>query len=431
MLTIAWSVAGWTMAEGGTWVRRAARWIAALLLIFLIAGGGGFAYWLHATGEPPPLAIDPIEGNIATVGASSVTYVPGIGPRAYGDCTRVLSLDGGGVRGLVPALILAEIEGRTGQPISTSFDLIVGTSTGSILALGLTRPSNADAHKPALSADDLVKLYRDQAGRIFPSSLGPLRYLRRIFRPKFDPSEVEALFRSYFEDVRLQEALTNVAVPAYDIETNSRVWFVSWGRQGRFYMRDIVRGATAAPTFFPPARVAYLTPGKTIEYLSLVDGALFANNPAQDALAYGEVMRDNKVPMLLVSIGTGRSMRKHTFNEAWGWGVLGWMDPLLEIAFSDPAIDGIVERKLEGHGDYYRVQVDLGAPPIGLDDSSAEAIARLEARTRDFMTEHHDAIDGIVTHLKLPRAPGCGPSIGADYERPDGPRDRVAAPPRS
>jgi predicted acylesterase/phospholipase RssA len=419
------------MANGKTGAGRTALRVIVLFLSLSIAGGGaGFAYWLHTTGKPPPLVINPIEGDIAAVGPSSVTYVPGIGPRTYGDCTRVLSLDGGGVRGLVPALILAEIERRTGQPISASFDLIVGTSTGSILALGLTRPNNADAHKPALSASDLVNLYRDRAGTIFPSSLGPLRYLRRVFRPKFNPSDVEALFRSYFEDVRLQEALTNVAVPAYDIETSNRVWFVSWGGQGRFYMRDIVRGATAAPTFFPPARIAYRTPEKTIAYLSLVDGALFANNPAQDALAFGQAMRDRKLPMLLVSIGTGHSSRKYTFNEAWGWGVLGWMDPLLEIAFSDPAIDGIVERQLQGHGDYYRVQVDLGTPPIALDDSSPDAIARLEARTRQFMKEHHDEIDGIVAQLKFPRAPECGPTIGADYERPEGPRERDPEPPR-
>jgi len=411
--------------ETGIGIGRRVLGIGAVLIILLIVVVScGFAYWLHATGAPPPLSINPIEGEIATVGEGGVTYVPGIGPRTYGDCTRVLSLDGGGVRGLVPALILAEIERRTGRPISASFDLIVGTSTGSILALGLTRPSNADAHKPALNANDLVALYRDQVGRIFPSSLGPLRYLRRIFRPKFDPGDVEALFRSYFEDVRLQESLTNVAVPAYDIETSNRVWFVSWGGQGRFYMRDIVRGATAAPTFFPPARVAYRARGNEIRHLSLVDGALFANNPAQDALAFGQVMRDNKLPLLLVSIGTGRSAQKYTFNEAWGWGVLGWMDPLLEIAFSDPAIDGIVERKLEGHGDYYRVQVDLGTPAIALDDSSPSSIARLEARTRVFLTEHPDAIDGIVAQLKLPRAPECGPTIGADYERPDGPRQR-------
>jgi hypothetical protein len=294
------------------------------------------------------------------------------------------------------------------------------------LALGLTRPSNADARAPALTASDLVKLYRDQAQRIFPYSFGPLRYLRRIFRPKYDPQDVESLFHLYFEDVRLQEALTNVAVPAYDIASNRRIWFLSWSSaQGGLYMHNIVRGATAAPTYFPPARIPYGRKGKTIIYASLVDGALFANNPSQDALEFGKKIRAGNDPnILLVSIGTGRSERKYTFNEAWSWGVLGWMDPLLEIAFSDPAIDDIVRRALEGHGDYDRLQVDLGAPPVDLDDSSPAAIERLEASTKLFIKQHNDEIDRVARELAMPRSPQCGPRIGADYERPEGPRVR-------
>ena len=141
-------------------------------------------------------------------------------------------------------------------------------------------------------------------------------------------------------------------------------------------------------------------------------------------MTLGKIMRDTDQLMLLVSIGTGRSPRKYSFNEAWSWGVLGWIDPLLEIAFSDPAIDAIVGRALEGHGDYFRLQTDLGMPPIELDDSSPEAIERLKARTRDFMTEHADVLDQLIYQMKLPKAPDCGLHIGADYERPDGPRVR-------
>ena len=153
-------------------------------------------------------------------------------------------------------------------------------------------------------------------------------------------------------------------------------------------MRDIVRGATAAPTYFPPARIAYRRHGDVIDYVSLVDGALFANNPSQNALEFGKTIRpDDNPAVLLLSIGTGRSARKHSFNEAWNWGVLGWIDPLLEIAFSDPAIDGIVSRALEGHGDYYRLQVELGTPPVELDDFIA---GRAEApRTGHARFPHH------------------------------------------
>lgn len=397
--------------------------LCSVLLVVLVSGA---AMWLIALGQAPPAPPVLPQAEVPHQTELGVTSVPRLGPRTYGDCTRILSIDGGGVRGLVPALILAEIERRTGRPIYQQFDLIVGTSTGSILALGLTRPSNADAHKPAYSAQDLVQLYRDHAQRIFPSSFAPLRYLRRIFRPKFSPHDVEAIYETYFEDVRLIEALTNVAIPAYDIENNRRLWFLSTtSSQGDLLMRDVVRGATAAPTYFAPARLSLTSPMSPSGSVALVDGALFANNPSQDALLLGKKLRDEEgQSVLLLSIGTGRSARKHTFEQAWGWGVLGWMDPLLEIAFSDPAIDEIMSRTLEGSGSYFRLQVDLGAAAVELDDSSPAAAQRLDESTELFMKTHEDDMARVVAELALPRAPQCGLPRGADYERPEGPRLR-------
>lgn len=400
--------------------------LTKLLLVLLVLFVSGTALWLIALGHAPPAPPNVLQAELPHKTELGVAWVPRLGPRTYGDCTRILSIDGGGVRGLVPALILAEIERRTGRPIYQHFDLIVGTSTGSILALGLTRPSNADAHKPAYSAQDLVQLYRDHAQRIFPSSFGPLRYLRRIFRPKFSPHDVESIYETYFEDVRLIEALTNVAIPAYDIENSRRLWFLSYtSSQSNLLMRDLVRGATAAPTYFAPARLSLRSPMSPAGSVALVDGALFANNPSQDALLLGQKLRDEEGnSVLLLSIGTGRSARKHTFEQAWGWGVLGWMDPLLEIAFSDPAIDEIMSRALEGNGSYFRLQVDLGATSVELDDSSPEAAQRLVASTELYMKTHEDEMARVVAELALPRAPQCGLPRGADYERPEGPRLR-------
>ncbi|NJD10182.1 MAG: patatin, partial [Gemmatimonadetes bacterium] len=82
---------------------------------------------------------------------------------------RILSIDGGGIRGIIPALVLQEIERITGRPIAGSFDLIAGTSTGGILALGLARPGPAGG--PAFSAAELVQLYEREGGVIFSRSL--------------------------------------------------------------------------------------------------------------------------------------------------------------------------------------------------------------------------------------------------------------------
>src|ERR687894_1010021 len=78
---------------------------------------------------------------------------------------KVLSIDGGGIRGIIPAMILAEIEDRTGKRIAEMFDLVAGTSTGGILALGLTKPGQGG--KAEYSAESLIELYETEGGRIF------------------------------------------------------------------------------------------------------------------------------------------------------------------------------------------------------------------------------------------------------------------------
>ena len=404
------------------------KWLFRFLSALVVVFAGGAILFLALLGRaPPPLPEQPKQ-DVSVTSKTEVAAIgtfAGIGPRA-GSCTRVLSIDGGGVRGLVPALILAEIERQSGRPIYQQFDLIVGTSTGSILALGLTRPSNADAQQPLFAAKDLVQLYRDQGTQIFPTSFAVLRYLRRIFRPKFSPQVAEALYEKYFEDVRLHEALTNVAVPAYDIEDSRRIWFRSYASaHGELLMRDLVRGATAAPTFFPPARFAVDTSVSSSGHVALVDGALFANNPALDAFLMAQKLLNNQEDksLLLLSIGTGQSVRKHAFEDAWGWGVLGWMDPLLEIAFSDPAIDDQAKQELAWNK-YFRLQVDLGQPPVGLDDSSPEATQKLDKSTELFMKEHEEQIREVVAELSSPRSSQCGPPAGNDYEPVIGPRIR-------
>ena len=85
---------------------------------------------------------------------------------------NILSIDGGGIRGIIPAIVLAEIEKNTGSKIANLFDLIAGTSTGGILALGLTRPGNDST--PQYSASDLVTLYEEEGRNVFSRSTSQL-----------------------------------------------------------------------------------------------------------------------------------------------------------------------------------------------------------------------------------------------------------------
>jgi predicted acylesterase/phospholipase RssA len=279
------------------------RWrIAYLAIGCLSVAFASFLEWTFWIPEPPPLpklseaASKPWTPLAQTAGA-------GVGAYPYGACIRILAIDGGGVRGVIPARILAEIEEHTQKQISEQFDLIAGTSTGALLALGLTRPADADPRKPAFRANDILNLYLNHGPEVFPTSFGLLRTIRSVFSPKYGPVGLESVLQQYFGDVQLEEALTRVLVPIYEIEDHKRIWFDSAdGRYRNLYMRDIARGATAAPSYLPPARFAAPQYVSSKGYIAAVDGGLFANNPSLEALSRAGSEDDG---ILLLSVGTG------------------------------------------------------------------------------------------------------------------------------
>ncbi len=362
----------------------------------------------------------------------SVRSVPGIymGGPIYGPCTCALSIDGGGIRGIIPAVILAEIEQRTGKPIANQFNVIAGTSTGAILALGLTRPADGNARVPAFRAEALVDFFKKGGMEVFPDSHSPLRKARQFFHPKYDEKGIDSILEKYFGDVRFMEALVRVYVPAYDIEDMNQIWFDSFDGH-KLYMKDVAHGATAAPSYLPPARFAVPLDISKKGYVALVDGGVFANDPGLKALEGAReaastvigIGNSNDRSILLVSIGTGTNKKKYTFEQAWGWGSVNWVDPLLEIMFTDSA----VERKMKFATNdpeiiYMRLQPDLKNVDIPLDDSSSKAIKDLTEIAQEFIKEHNADIDEIVNLLSLPKSPQCGMRAGGDYERPFGSR---------
>src|SRR4028119_1295248 len=130
---------------------------------------------------------------------------------------KLLSIDGGGIRGIIPAMILAEIEARTGKRSAEMFDLVAGTSTGGILALGLTKPGQGG--EPQYSAKRLVELYETEGEKIFDRpTWHRIHSVGGLAEEKCPSKGIEDVTREYFGDVRLAEALTEVLITAYEIE---------------------------------------------------------------------------------------------------------------------------------------------------------------------------------------------------------------------
>jgi uncharacterized protein len=204
------------------------------------------------------------------------------------DTFKVLSIDGGGIRGIIPAMVLAEIEEQTGRPTAEAFDLIAGTSTGGILALGLTLPG--EGGNPKYAAKELIGLYEREGLRIFSRPVGHrMASVEGISEEKYPSEGIETVLEEYFADARLKEALTQVLVPSYEIQLRAPFFFRSERAKSDadydFPMRQVARATSAAPTYFEPAKVE--VPGP-VDYYALVDGGVFANNPRHVRLRRGE-----------------------------------------------------------------------------------------------------------------------------------------------
>ena len=356
---------------------------------------------------------------------------------------KVLSIDGGGIRGIIPAVILKKIEEKTGKRISHLFDLIAGVSTGGIIALSLTmpesnsNPSNSDGKpEPEHTAEDLVNLYKDKGERIFDQSL--IRWIASgngWLDQRYSSSGIEKVLKHHFKHTSLKDAITPVLIPSYDMQGTRRYWKAEEGDpfktdprkdQGgcpRFFksskakklsyenylMRDVARATSAAPTYFEPHKTEFNVPEDQELSETLVDGGIFANNPAMCAYAEAKKICPN-ADILLVSLGTGELMRKLKHEEAEGWGKARWVEPLLRMIFdgASATVDYQLQQLLhgkkcsdeEGKKLYYRFQPALTKGLDEMDNVFRTNLDALEELANDHIKKNKSDLKKLCKQLK-------------------------------
>lgn len=316
---------------------------------------------------------------------------------------KVLAIDGGGIRGLIPAIMLAEIEKRTGRRIADLFDVVAGTSTGGLLALGLTLPG-LDG-RPRYSAQDMVDLYWQEGSAIFSSSLRyRLMSVWGLAAPRYPSRSIESVLRSYFGQHRLKECLSHVIVTAYEI-TQRETFFFRSHRAGQneaydFAMADVARATSAAPSFFKPKQVR-AGDGKVY---TLVDGGLSVSNPAM--AAYIDVkLRWNQpdCDVLLLSLGTGEYKESYAYPKMKNWGMLESVVPLIEMmAQGGSEVTSFYAEQFLRQGcpdRYFRFQVDLQRNQIHLDCVKPNNLRALKQAAESYIEKHSDLIDSVCHKL--------------------------------
>ncbi|KAK1554858.1 hypothetical protein Q3G72_018398 [Acer saccharum] len=282
------------------------------------------------------------------------THAP-LQPPTFGDLITILSIDGGGIRGLIPGTILAflesELQKLDGEDarIADYFDVIAGTSTGGLVTAMLTTPN--EKNRPLFAAKDINDFYLSECPQIFPQ---PRKVMKALSGPKYDGKYLHSIVREKLGNTRLHQTLTNVVIPTFDIKRLQPTIFSSYEVKEKqsldALLSDICIATSAAPTYLPAHTFKTKTSAGQVREFNLIDGGVAANNPA--LVAIGEVtkaiIRGNSDffpinPMdygrlLVISLGTGsgKDQGKYSADAAAKWGVLGWLTsggstPLVDV----------------------------------------------------------------------------------------------------
>ena len=316
--------------------------------------------------------------------------------------TKILAIDGGGMRGVIPATVLMEIEKRTGKAVAELFDFIAGTSTGGILAVGLAKPApDGKTGRAQYTAGDLRELYFEEGTTIFPQPGFPQSVwntAKRPFAEKYSPDGIESVLKKFFGDSRLRDACANLLIPSYETQLR-QPWFFRSARAREdaaydFALWEVARATSAAPTYFPPAELARHATGNAGQSDShatkswmLIDGGTFANNPAM--CAYAEARRaDPECEILLVSLGTGRHARPIRYHA----GLLGWAGPILDIVFDGVSRTTDYQLRellpaIRGRKQYYRFQTDLTVAGDAIDHTDPSSLLHLKQQAEGLIRD--------------------------------------------
>jgi patatin-like phospholipase/acyl hydrolase len=333
----------------------------------------------------------------------------------------VLSIEGGGVRGVIPARILQEIEERSGKPIAELFDIVGGVSTGAILGGCLLSPDPKNPSKPRYTAKEALNFYHKLSGKVFPEMR--FKGIRQLSSGAlYDPKPLEDGLKEHFGDLKMKDMLTHFLIPVVDIKNFKPVWISHLKGQkdnspegwDSMLLRDTIRGATSAPTFFP-VKYYETTPNEEtpdVKYRhALIDGGFFGGNSMQHLLAEAQKLAPPDAEIIIVHIGTGSPENGMSPEEFNGYGPLG----LLSNANGNILISLVIKMSIRACVDEMKTEIgdrfflfddsiipkkNPNGPSISMDDAREENLKKLEKHAEGIIRNHSAEIDRLCSILK-------------------------------
>ena len=320
---------------------------------------------------------------------------------------RILSIDGGGIRGIIPGQVVVEIEKEFDIKAADYFDMISGTSTGGILTCAYLLPDPENPKQPKFNAEEVVGLYFERGGQIFDIPFfHKVRTAAGILDEKYPEKGIEKALKEYFGDAWLKDLLKPCIVTSYDI-TNRKGHFFGQHKakkdlDSNFLVRDAARATSAAPTYFECEQVR----SEAKNTYTLIDGGVFVNNPSLVSYAEGRTIfkgttgaKARAKDMKILSIGTGFTRKPYTYRKAKNYGMAQWVQPVIDIMMSGASdvahfqmdkIYGTVENPRQ----YLRINGDLKGTRIDpdMDNATDQNMKRLKAFGTQLFKENKNKI---------------------------------------
>ncbi|KAF8393902.1 hypothetical protein HHK36_020102 [Tetracentron sinense] len=328
-------------------------------------------------------------------------------PPTYGNLVTILSIDGGGIRGIIPGTILAFLESELQKldgenaRLADYFDVITGSSTGGLITAMLTAPN--EKNRPLYAAKEINLFYFQNGPKIF--SQDNCKLWNAIWGPIYDGKNIHSIIQKELGSKVLHETLTNVVIPTFDIKKLQPTIFSSYEVKKNPHLdallSDICIGTSATPVYFPPHYFETKDSKGAYRKFNLINGGVAANNPV--LVATGEVTKAiindspdfyNIKPLdygrfLVISLGTGTAKVEEKFSaqEATKWGIFGWLlgdssSPLID-AFTEASADMVdlhlsqIFQALRLEKNYLRIQ----------DDGLTGTLASIDTTTKKNMKE--------------------------------------------
>lgn len=296
---------------------------------------------------------------------------------------RILSIDGGGLRGIIPVLVLKEIERRTGKRIADLFDMVAGTSTGGLITCALVVSDDGKTSKYSLS--DIEKVYTDRGKEIFPQK-GWFKKLvsdiTSLKSPKYSPDGLQKVLTDMFGQKRITDCIRPIFVTSFDLYNNEALLFkyrhAINDPASNALLIDVCRATSAAPTYLPAYDMNYEGKRRVC-----VDGGIYMNNPSVGAMV--EVVKYHQdppynLPVLgldnasVLSLGTGHYTPEIARQNVEGWGLLDWAGRITDVMMQAVNQTTTYEtEELTADGHFLRINLNIDdLKHAGIDDSSGE-----------------------------------------------------------